>query len=92
MLFDKYVSMTTFQQAIIITERLKDRGIDNLQVNLKGWAKADMGFSQIAGLDNRLGVQEMTKLLEYMDINNINLFYRPILLMQFPRVIIFKTK
>ncbi|NMB95330.1 MAG: hypothetical protein GYA02_01760 [Clostridiaceae bacterium] len=76
MLFDKYVSMTTFQQAIIITERLKDRGIDNLQVNLKGWAKGGYGiFPDSWPPDNRLGgVPEMTKLLEYMDINNINLF------------------
>lgn len=38
-LIDKLIPMTTFEQARVIIEELKDSGIEDMQVNLLGWMK-----------------------------------------------------
>jgi len=44
LLFDKYIKMTTFEQAEKILEDFSKSGIDNLQVNLEGWTKNGFGM------------------------------------------------
>jgi hypothetical protein len=76
MLFDKYISMTTFQEAKSIVEKLKSRGIDDLQLNLVGWTKGGYGaFPDGWPPENRLGgIKEMNKLIEYTTANNVKLY------------------
>lgn len=48
MLFDKFISMTTFDQAQEIMQELIDLGVDSQKVTLKGWAKG--GYGQYSNL------------------------------------------
>lgn len=55
-LFDRFIAMTTFKQAEEITEKFLEKGVDNLQVNLKGYSKGGYGLYPINWpIDRRLG-------------------------------------
>lgn len=43
LLFDKFITMTSFKQAEEITERFIDKGIEALQVKLAGWIRGGYG-------------------------------------------------
>jgi len=75
-LFDKFIKATTFEQAKIILEELKNIGVDNIDANLIGWAKGGYGvFPEQFPPDNALGgLRGLKELVEYTSENNINLF------------------
>jgi hypothetical protein len=39
LLFDKFISMTTFSEAEAILEKFKNSGVEAIQTNLKGWTR-----------------------------------------------------
>ncbi|NMA94993.1 MAG: hypothetical protein GX974_03045, partial [Clostridiales bacterium] len=68
-LFDRFISMTTFNQAEEITDKLLNMGIDNLQINLKGYSKGGYGMYPINWpVDWRLGGKRGLK--NYLDYAN----------------------
>ena len=75
MLFDKYIPMTSFQQAGMIAKKFKDNGIDDLQLRLIGWSKGGYGmYPDVWPPERKLGgISEMKKLLDYALKNNIQI-------------------
>lgn len=76
MLFDKFIPMTTFENAVTISEEFKKRGIDSMQVILKGWAKGGYGMYPVNWPPERLlgGKAGLERYAGYASDNNIQLF------------------
>ena len=78
LLFDKYVTMTTFKNAISISEELKNAGVDSMQVMLKGWTKGGYGLYPVnwppeKKLGGKKGLREFS---DYARKNNMQIFMR----------------
>ncbi|NLY96606.1 MAG: hypothetical protein GX082_04130 [Clostridiaceae bacterium] len=74
LLVDKYIKMTTFEQAITVLETLKEAGVDNMFVLLDGWNK--YGYGEFAPTHYQLhiglgGAPKLKKLTKYAIDNNI---------------------
>lgn len=74
-LFDKYIKMTTFDNAIEILEAFKNRGID-IYTNLIGWVKGGYRSFPANWPPERAlgGINGIRKLAEYSKNNDIKLF------------------
>jgi len=75
LLFDRYIAMTTFDQAQEILDTFKNQGIDRIQVSLKGWTKNGYGILNAHLPPNRLlgGSSGLKRLVEYTSENDIQL-------------------
>lgn len=65
-LFDRFISMTTFEQTKQIIEQLSDEGIYDLQLNLVGWMQGGYGnvpqsFNPARQLGGRRGLSELSE-------------------------------
>ncbi len=77
-LLDKFISMTSFLNAIEISQEFKKAGVDKLQVMLNGWTKGGHGLYPINWPpDKRLGGKSgLKKYVDYSSNNNIQLFFQ----------------
>ncbi|HOJ10109.1 MAG TPA: DUF5696 domain-containing protein [Clostridiales bacterium] len=76
MLFDKFITMTSFEQAKIITEKFLSNGVKELQINLIGWSKGGYGAYPVNWPPERLlgGISGLNKYLGYTKENNVSVF------------------
>ncbi len=76
MIFDKFISMTTFSNAVAISDEFHNNGVDSMQVMLKGWAKGGYDTSSVNWPpEKRLGGEAgLEKYADYAANNNITLF------------------
>ncbi|HBN83715.1 MAG TPA: hypothetical protein DDZ89_07700 [Clostridiales bacterium] len=73
-LVDKYIKMTTYEQAIAVLEALKNVGVENMIVLLDGWNKN--GYGEFAPTNYQLplglgGAPKLKKLTQWAGENNI---------------------
>ncbi|MCR5329948.1 MAG: hypothetical protein K6E62_02015 [Lachnospiraceae bacterium] len=67
--FDEYITMTTYDQVIEILESLKSKGISNVELVLNAWQKGWEDYENW-GPDSHLGGKKgLKKLAEYADAN-----------------------
>ena len=67
MLGDKYIPMTTFDNAIEILERLKERGIEDSKLLLTSWQENGISYPLYWPADNGIGGKKgMKRLDEYL--------------------------
>jgi len=76
MLFDKYISMTTFKQAEKITGSFLEQGVHNLDVGLKGWTAGGIRqYPVIWPPERKIGGKKgLRNFLEYASKENIQVF------------------
>jgi frataxin-like iron-binding protein CyaY len=76
LLFDRFIKMTDFQEAQLITEKLLESGVENLQIKFKGWTKGGYGQYPINWPpDNNLGGKNgLRRYAEFANENNIGMF------------------
>ena len=76
MLIDKFISMTTFDQAEDISQELLDAGVTSQSITLKGWAKNGYGiFPSPQSAAGQLGGNSgLSALMKYATNNNLQLF------------------
>jgi hypothetical protein len=75
-LFDRFIKMTDFQEARLITEEFLDNGVEDLQVIFKGWMKGGYGqYPSIWPPDNNFGGKSgLRSYAEFASENNIDMF------------------
>lgn len=76
LLFDKYISMTSFKEAEEIIQEFLDEDVTALQVTIKGWASKGYGrFPVNMPPEKKLGGKKgFTKLVSFAKTNNVELF------------------
>lgn len=76
LLFDKFITMTTFSQAEEITGELLRKGVAELQIMLKGWVSGGYGRYPVNWpAERKLGGNSgLNKFADYAKNNNIKLF------------------
>lgn len=75
MLLDKYIAMTTFEEAQSIMEYLLNAGVEQIQTQLKGWTKKGYYTEPIYFPPNRRlgGKRGLSNLSNFAKANNIKL-------------------
>lgn len=73
---DKFIKMTTFEQAVDIVNELKDSGVKDMQINLLGWAKGGYKvYPSKYKLEGKLGSnRDFKKLVDTIKSNGYVLF------------------
>ncbi|AEE95248.1 DUF5696 domain-containing protein [Mahella australiensis] len=76
LLFDKFIPMTTFDQAKQIIEEFYNRGVNDIQVNLMGWTKEGFKTYPVHLPPNNAlgGWNGLKRLADYTSKNSIVLF------------------
>ena len=76
MLFDKFIKMTTYNDAIKIIGEMLKTGIDNMDVTLKGWTKGGYGLYPVNWPPEPSlgGINGIKSLLKYAKDNNVKLY------------------
>ena len=75
-LVDKFIPMTTFNQVKDILEEINEKDVDDIQVNLIGWAKDGYGVYPSNPSPNRSlgGTKELELLAKYIGSKKIKLY------------------
>jgi hypothetical protein len=75
-LFDKFISATTFEQVGTILDRMLEEGVGNIDVNLIGWQKGGYGEYHLPPIPDRHlgGKKGLEKLSEYTASNKLRLY------------------
>lgn len=74
MMFERYISMTTFSQVTDILQELKKNQVDSMVVSLIGSNKKGYGYYTDHSISSKLGGQkELKQLAQYASSNNISL-------------------
>ena len=76
LLFDKFITMTTFENAQEILEIFMDQGVEDIQTQLKGWTRRGYNSEPLQFPPNRKlgGNGGLKKLTEFTKKQNVKLF------------------
>lgn len=76
LLYDKYIPMTTFNQAKKIIEEFQNKNVNNLQIQLIGWTDAGYGTFPIVIPPSKAlgGDKDLKKLAEYANSKSNKLY------------------
>ncbi len=76
MIFDRFITMTSYEQASIIAEIFLDNGVKDLEINLKGWSKGGYeNYPTNWPPERKLGGKlKMNEFLQYANEKNIKVF------------------
>jgi len=75
MVFDEYISMTSYEQVQEILERLKAQGITDTELVLRNWMKANDGYEYWPPASQLGGTGGFKDLNEYLAANSGNQLY-----------------
>lgn len=77
-IFSKFITTTTFKDAINMSQQLMENGVDNMQIMLNGWTKGGYGLNSVPWPPERRlgGSSGLKKLSEIVDENGLLLYLR----------------
>jgi len=76
--FNRFISMTTFEQAEHITRELMDKGVEDIQIEITGWAKGGYGEFPINWPPERKigGTKGLKEFSAFAADNDMSMFLR----------------